>query len=517
MFILIVLQIAVCAYSAYQVYRFLNGGMVPKTKYFLSMGIATFLFALGFLLELCSVNMQDALAGQRMANLGMLLLPVLFYFFVRGYNGRTIQKHVRVLLFVLPCVIIVSAYAYPYSTLYYVAAAYDNPFLGERGGPFYYAGVVYCAVLSGLAVYELIAHYPYKNKRKVVVKATFLMMGICPWIVAVIAMLAQPGAPEVASVMVVVCYGMMTRVIQKEVQQEQAVGLWSAAADTIPNAIVLLDVDKRYADANTTAKMMFPALCECRQGTRLKDLEGFPLDAELSAQSMQDVAVKKEQETRWLRPSMLPVGEEGHCLLFEDVTTLHSLRRQTIEQDEKNSILEKEEFMQYAERSFDLLRRLGMQSVMLVVDIDHMKSVNRAFGREVGDEVVRRTEQVIIGRMRCSDALGRIKGGKYCVFLPATNFDGACFIAEDLMREMRETPVCADGCEVQPTMSIGMARLEKRHNTVKELLDEAETALYWAKQTGRDNMKYYGQKISGALFTEDGSYFLIDRSSMGVL
>jgi diguanylate cyclase (GGDEF)-like protein len=125
-----------------------------------------------------------------------------------------------------------------------------------------------------------------------------------------------------------------------------------------------------------------------------------------------------------------------------------------------------------------------------MMDIDHFKAVNDTYGHLAGDAVLVGISAALRGLLRNYDIVGRFGGEEFAILLPHTTAAEARDIAERLRVRLAKviTPV-ADGTESVPlriTVSIGVAALEEARRDLDELLAAADSALYQAKQSGRN-------------------------------
>lgn len=119
---------------------------------------------------------------------------------------------------------------------------------------------------------------------------------------------------------------------------------------------------------------------------------------------------------------------------------------------------------------------------LLLVDVDRFKQFNDSFGHRAGDIAL----QTVAKALRCtrpSDFLARYGGEEFAVLLPTTGREGACILAE----RMRKAVASASFAERQVTVSIGISTLEPDSDETSRLVEEADVALYAAKQAGRNH------------------------------
>jgi diguanylate cyclase (GGDEF)-like protein len=136
------------------------------------------------------------------------------------------------------------------------------------------------------------------------------------------------------------------------------------------------------------------------------------------------------------------------------------------------------------QRECALARRGRPPFSVLLLDVDHFKGVNDAYGHAIGDRVLEEIGARLHARARTSDVVGRWGGEEFLVVAPDTGVEGALALAEDLRRAISEAPIGTDAASVSVTASVGAAAWERE--TVDELLGRADDALYSAKSSGRD-------------------------------
>lgn len=138
-----------------------------------------------------------------------------------------------------------------------------------------------------------------------------------------------------------------------------------------------------------------------------------------------------------------------------------------------------------AERS----RRYGRPFSLLMLDIDHFKSINDTYGHLSGDKALRALAALIRGEVRPTDVVARYGGEEFVLVLPETAGPGAMTLAERLRARVagHTVAVTADH-PISMTVSIGVASYPDSANSVQKLLSAADQALYTAKSAGRNRV-----------------------------
>jgi len=133
--------------------------------------------------------------------------------------------------------------------------------------------------------------------------------------------------------------------------------------------------------------------------------------------------------------------------------------------------------------------RYQHQLSIVLIDIDHFKRLNDAYGHAAGDAVLRQVAQALAASIRSVDAVGRYGGEEFMVVLPETSADTAASIAEKLRRIVARQKVrLEDGSRVQVTISAGVAGGLGSHLRLDALIRDADAALYSAKALGRNQV-----------------------------
>lgn len=138
-----------------------------------------------------------------------------------------------------------------------------------------------------------------------------------------------------------------------------------------------------------------------------------------------------------------------------------------------------------AARALAQARDDGKPLSLLMLDLDHFKSVNDRYGHAAGDAVLRAAVDAWEGQLRGRDPLGRVGGEEFVVVCPDTTEEQAGVVAGRLLEATRALRFPNIDPELRVSVSIGIAQC-RRDEGRDSLLDRADAALYRAKQRGRD-------------------------------
>ena len=122
----------------------------------------------------------------------------------------------------------------------------------------------------------------------------------------------------------------------------------------------------------------------------------------------------------------------------------------------------------------------------MILDIDHFKNVNDTYGHEVGDVVLQKTAAVMLNCMRDSDIVCRFGGEEFLVICPGADVEIAKVLGDRLRKSVENNIIDTSGFKGNITISIGVSVRSEWHSSPKDLIKNADEALYAAKDAGRN-------------------------------
>lgn len=147
-------------------------------------------------------------------------------------------------------------------------------------------------------------------------------------------------------------------------------------------------------------------------------------------------------------------------------------------------------FFELAEQELARTQRYHNPLSMLMMDIDFFKSINDRYGHKAGDLVLQKLASVCVSMLREVDVIGRMGGEEFAVLLPETPGTYAIEAAERIRQALEEAAVIIEqhSTPLRFTVSIGVTTISNHETTVDKMLQEADTALYQAKNTGKNKV-----------------------------
>ncbi len=163
--------------------------------------------------------------------------------------------------------------------------------------------------------------------------------------------------------------------------------------------------------------------------------------------------------------------------------------RRMARHDGLTSALNRHHFLEEAGRLLGRLHKAGAPACLVVLDLDYFKNVNDTYGHVAGDDVLKRIAQVVRRELRASDVFGRLGGEEFGILMPSCTCEQGAEIAERIRAAMASTRVTLDDHVVITVYgSLGLACTDPSGYVLRQLLTEADAALYRAKRGGRNQV-----------------------------
>lgn len=158
--------------------------------------------------------------------------------------------------------------------------------------------------------------------------------------------------------------------------------------------------------------------------------------------------------------------------------------------DQLTGLLNRHAFRERCNAVLNELRSNQKPACLLIINIDHFKSINDKYGYSAGDRALGSFSRIVSGCLRGSDVFGRLGGEEFAVLLPECSGSDAQMVAERIRNRIADTALdLGEGLETVMTASIGIATATAAGNDIESLLLAADSALYRAKKSGRNRVE----------------------------
>ena len=221
---------------------------------------------------------------------------------------------------------------------------------------------------------------------------------------------------------------------------------------------------------------------------------------------------------------MRHAGETLMTVAITDITERLKAEEQILHQAHFDSLTDLPNRFLSLDRLSHLLidaQRKNELVAVLFIDLDDFKKVNDSLGHEAGDKLLVEASERLLSVVRSSDTVGRLGGDEYIVLLPElNNASDALPVVDNLISQFREA-FKIDGHELILTSSVGIAIYPGDGEDASELLRNADSAMYHAKELGRNAYSFYteamNQEVSRRLALEEQMHGALDRSEFRVV
>ena len=156
--------------------------------------------------------------------------------------------------------------------------------------------------------------------------------------------------------------------------------------------------------------------------------------------------------------------------------------------DSLTGLVNRRYFLAEANKQFQAAQGSPQVLALMIIDLDHFKLVNDQYGHLAGDEVLVAVVDAMSRHLRTGDCLGRLGGEEFALLLPETTQAEAMETAERLRQATAALHLDIQGHPVNPTVSIGIALLQKEDHSLSSLMHRADLAMYAAKTHGRNRV-----------------------------
>lgn len=154
------------------------------------------------------------------------------------------------------------------------------------------------------------------------------------------------------------------------------------------------------------------------------------------------------------------------------------------------------------EHALKTAQREGKTIALLMLDLDRFKEVNDSFGHLAGDELLQQVGKRLHSRLRDVDTVCRLGGDEFTILLEdIAQFEDAALVANDIINALSEPWQLSENIEVRIGVSVGISLYPDHGDKPEQLLQQADTALYYAKAKGRGCFKYFSESITHAART----------------
>jgi diguanylate cyclase (GGDEF)-like protein/PAS domain S-box-containing protein len=192
----------------------------------------------------------------------------------------------------------------------------------------------------------------------------------------------------------------------------------------------------------------------------------------------------------------------GAVAAFHDVTAARARSLEVSHQAQHDSLTDLPNRILFNDRlvqAISLVERQGKQLALMFVDLDHFKKINDSLGHGVGDKLLMSVAKRLVSCVRRTDTVSRLGGDEFVVLLSQVEHEeDAAFIARKILRTLT-VPHIIDSKSLDVSVSVGVSTYPTDGPDAESLLNKADTAMYEAKQRGRNNYQFFRLEMQAGL------------------
>jgi len=214
---------------------------------------------------------------------------------------------------------------------------------------------------------------------------------------------------------------------------------------------------------------------------------------------------RKDGEYRWLLDHGVPrynnqgefIGFIGSCIDISDRKAAEVKIHQLAFFDPLTGLPNRRLLLERMKHSIQVGKREGTQMAVMMLDLDRFKAINDNYGHQTGDELLQQVATRITNRLRDTDMVARLGGDEFIVLLDNITFpEDVARIAETIIADLSNPFALSQTGNAQIGTSIGISLFPQHGNVPEILMDNADTALYKAKNDGRGCFAYFSEALT---------------------
>lgn len=214
--------------------------------------------------------------------------------------------------------------------------------------------------------------------------------------------------------------------------------------------------------------------------------------------------IRSDGQIRWMRSRChLVMDAEGHPLRIDGVSTDITQRKATEQQvetlayyDNVTGLANRSLLNDRLAQATHMAQRSQRKIALLFMDLDNFKNINDSLGHHIGDILLRAVAERLQQCVREEDTVARIGGDEFLVVLPdIAKAEQAAAVAEKILAAIA-TPFLLQDQQIRTTTSIGISIFPEDGHDEHELIRHADSALYQAKEQGRNNYRFFTPELN---------------------
>ncbi len=506
----------------------------PGRRSLLSMLVMLAVWNFCYAMITFSTSLETKLLWLKLENIGILTVPVFWFFFALRYNRLDgwLNRYTAALFFIIPGIALVFLFSEQWFHLYYASVSLvsetGGPLVIERGS-WYVIALLYSYLVSlaaiGLLLRRAIQHRNIYRRQMYVLIAAVLI----PILVNVGYQLVLSLRPEslLRIDLTPISFTVSAALIAFSVFGLRIFDLIPIARhnvlEHIPEMVFVVDARDIVVDANSIAHRMlgksmdeiighdplvvfreWPELLRCfltanETHEQIQIPGDPPRTLEVRVTALYNSANQLEgrvivahdiTEHKWLEND-LTFANETLTRQLEEINKLREKLQEQAIRDPLTNVYNRRYMTEFLSLEVARAERDGTPLSVVIMDVDNFKKFNDTYGHKCGDMVLQRIAEFLNQHTRKGDVVCRFGGEEFVILMPGATLETAYERAEMWRQDFAETAIEYEGIELFATFSAGAASYPEHGSTDEAILQAADRALYRSKDAGKNKVTMY--------------------------
>lgn len=477
---------------------------------FIALTAVLTFYVLGYLLVVLSTSTEAAFTAVMLMYFGSSFFPVFSLQFILEFCEIKIKSWLYYIIMLCPILLISAVWTTEHSHLIYRSFEHEISPIGVsrlvvEHGSLYFIPHIFAAtfaiVIFTILIWKMI-HTDQENRSTVIL---IFIASLLPISFDVFYMLTEQQlgidfAPISTLFLNLVFFIAITKKNLLDIKPKAS----EIALGSIHEAYILVDARGRLVEANQTAYELFPSLHQLQSNKHVYTIPNIPealilnpgekcrLNAEFDLDGDRHFSASittMEDETH---------GNLGYVTLVRDITEskrmLHQLEK-LAHLDMLTGIMNRPYFFEVVSLQLKQMERNGGEGYIIFFDIDHFKLINDTYGHMTGDLVLQRMAECVRNTIRPYDLFGRYGGEEFLIFVTDITRDNILIYVERIRSSLQAMEIIDEEVHLHITASFGISSITGGQD-LKTRIKKADSALYEAKESGRNRVVFAKQDVS---------------------
>ncbi|MGN7478610.1 histidine kinase N-terminal 7TM domain-containing protein [Solibacillus silvestris] len=500
-----VLNLYLCLYAFKKRHNYTN-----IANYFIFYTAAIGIYCFASAMSLISTTLGQINFWTIILYVGMPLSSPLGLLFIMTYLGINVTVKRNILMLLIPFITIIMVATNNWHHLHYRVFELDPdlgaPYVYQEIGVWYIVHGVYTFACMFVAFILLISHWKETAKAY---RPQLIALMFGQFVPMLTAFLYLIGATPAGIDPVPMVLWLSSLLYLWSISTSRLFTIMPIAKNTIFNSIndgaIVVDESYRLIEFNQACKAILPQLDKSMLGRNFGEIwteqtgDALPFKLGTDIVHNQELRLASDDSERiyQVRTTSLDQANnsKGLLLVFTDMTEVKRLQVQLEQQayyDELTKIYNRRAFLQQCEQDFMAAKEMSSPFTIMLMDIDFFKRVNDTYGHHVGDQLLVHVVKVCQTQLQEGHFFARYGGEEFVIAMKGYKESEGEALGNRLRRTVEMEPLITTEGSISATLSIGIAEVKEwTGETLYQLLHKADTALYAAKQEGRNRVNVY--------------------------